>query len=205
MREIHSAAVSEMIPLAELSDHDVVERAQRNEEEAVSVLVSRFQDLAIGFAYLKLGNRDDAEDVVQTAWLKALRSLHCFRGEGKFSTWLCSIVLNECRQLYKHRRTWQTVSLDAKLESGYGDPDLRQFSTKPQEPVDSVWIRQTIQRLPAMYRHALTLRYVAGLPLRQVAATLNVSKPAAKSRIMRAQIELRSQLTGPARQGRLRN
>jgi RNA polymerase sigma-70 factor (ECF subfamily) len=177
-------------------DDELVARARTRDPAALTVLYQRFHDSAVGFAYLRLRDRDDAEDAVQTAWAKALNALDQFRGTAKFSTWLFTIVVNECRGWQKRSKRSQTTSLEAVM-------DLGQWSSlkAAKEPVETdleyerlqmqTRLRQQIRRLPMVYRRVLWLRYIVGLPLCQVACLLKISMPAAKSRIMRARAELR--------------
>lgn len=191
-----------------LSDSDLITQARTRDPAALAALFDRFHDSAVGFAYLYLRNHHDAEDAVQTAWVRVVTSLDQFRGTGKFSTWLCTIVLNECRQIHKRSRTSRKTSLDAEMEAGHWRKlraaiapvqiEAEQESTQMQQ-----WLRRNIRLLPVTYRRILLMRYVHELPLRQVAAALKLSEPAAKSRIMRARAELQARLQSSNR-GRIR-
>ncbi len=180
-------------------EQELIARACRREPAALAALFHRFHDSAVGFAYLRLRNRDEAEDAVQEAWSRAIRSIDQFRGTGKFSTWLFTIVLNECRRLYKQSGKRLNVSLDLALSSGH--PEILRAVTCPERAgIDyersqtRKRLHQEIGRLPAVYRHVIASRYVRGSSLSQVAADLNISRPAAKSRVMRARAELRARL-----------
>ena len=199
------------VPWVLLSDEELIAKARTRDPAALAALFDRFHDSAVGFAYLYLRNHHDAEDAVQTAWVRVFTSLDQFRGTGKFSTWLCTIVLNECRQLHKRSRTSQKTSLDAEMEAGHWRK-LRAAIAPVQIDVEHEtqqmqhWLRRNIGLLPVTYRRILLMRYVQELPLRQVAAALELSEPAAKSRIMRARAELRARLQTPAMGGaRLRS
>lgn len=187
-------------------EQDLLARACRREPAALAALFHRFHDSAVGFAYLRLRNRDEAEEAVQEAWTRAIRSIDQFRGAGKFSTWLFTIVLNECRRL--HRQSWKrlNVSLDAALSSGHPET-LRAVTCPDRSAIDyerkqtNKRLRQEIGRLPLVYRSILSSRYVSGRSLSQVAIDLNISQQAAKSRIMRARAELRAKLNAVHQDG----
>lgn len=192
------SCVDARVSLAYLTDDEVVAEARRRNPAALSALVDRFQDTAMGFAYLMLHNRHDAEDAVQTAWVRVLGSIHQFRGTGKFTTWLYAIVLNECRKHYRRCRIPQT-SLSTEIEAVKGH-DTQYVATPGRfdceyenREIDRL-IRHHISLLPTIYRQILVLRYLKHLPLRQMARVLRISEPAAKSRVMRARFELRSRL-----------
>lgn len=207
----HCTLPAAQVPWVLLSDEELIAKARTRDPAALAALFDRFHDSAVGFAYLYLRNHHDAEDAVQTAWVRVFTSLDQFRGTGKFSTWLCTIVLNECRQLHKRSRTSQKTSLDAEMEAGHWRK-LRAAIAPVQIDVEHEtqqmqhWLRRNIGLLPVTYRRILLMRYVQELPLRQVAAALELSEPAAKSRIMRARAELRARLQTPAMGGaRLRS
>ena len=179
----------------EQQEAELIARARASDPAALALLVNRFHNAAVGFAYLHLRDRNDAEDAVQTAWTKALWKLDQFRGTAKFSTWLFTIVLNECRTFQKRFRNRRNTSLEDAMGPGQrcnlkaalsvdleSDYERRQLQTR---------MRQQIGRLPATYRRVMWLHYVAGLPLGQVASLLKITTSAVKSRIMRARAELR--------------
>jgi RNA polymerase sigma-70 factor (ECF subfamily) len=180
-----------------LDEDRLIARARIRDPAALAMLFARFHDSAVGFAYLQLRNRDDAEDAVQAAWARALRAIDQFRGTGQFSTWLFTIVLNECRAFHKRFRNWQNTSLEAAMDSGQWS-SLKAAVAPAEMGLDyerqqmQRRLRQHIERLPVIYRRVLLLRYVVGLPLGKVASLLRISKPAAKSRVMRARTELQA-------------
>ena len=139
--------------------------------------------MAFRLAAGMLRNRDDAEDAVQEAALKAWRKRSTFRAGAEPRPWFLAIVANECR-MARRQRWWSVLKVAdiATLESGpeqSGTSDLQRALLKlsPEE------------RLP------LVLHFYLDLPLDEVARALRVSPAAAKSRIYRAAKRLRSDLT----------
>ena len=106
------------------SDAELVARAIAGSEGAFSVLVGRYNDLLYRHAFRMLGEADDAEDAVQTAWIKAYRSLSRCRDRDRFGSWVFRISANVCKDLVKGRRKG-SVSLEAvaEVESPDGGAD----------------------------------------------------------------------------------
>lgn len=145
---------------------------------AFEQLVRHHERWLMAFLMALLGNRADAEDVAQTAFLKAYGALAGFRGDARFKTWLRRIALNEAYSVRGRRREHVTrdgTPLDAPFE------DLGPQSVEAREMVLTV-----LNRLTYSYREVLALRYVECLSLDAIAAHLDVSKPATKMRIRRA-------------------
>jgi RNA polymerase sigma-70 factor (ECF subfamily) len=144
-------------------------------------------------------HREDAEDVTQSALLKAAQHLDGFRWEASLRTWLHRIATNECRML---RRRRAPLSLDQLLEEA---------ATAPQQPAEppaaglgpeeAAMEAETRRRvvaalagLPDRYRTAVLLKDGLGLPAEAVAAAMGITVPAARSVLHRARSALREQL-----------
>ena len=163
-------------------------------------LVKRYDRNIFRIAQHITQNREDAEDVVQDAFLKAYENLEQFQGNSKFYTWLVRIAVNESLMKLRRRRSDRTVSLDEDIET--------EEDTMPREVAD--WspnpeqlykqgelkdiLRKTIQGLPASFRTVFVLRDVEGLSTEETAEALDLSIPAVKSRLLRARLQLRERL-----------
>lgn len=176
---------------------NLIGRALRCDPEGYAALYDAFRDYSKRFAYQHLRNHHDVEDVVQTTWIRVLTSLHQFRGTGKFSSWLGTIILNECRNI--HKRSRRTLSLDGELEAGrIHQPRATHRSNSTEIDAQHRAMLGDLQRnmllLPSIFRNILVLRYVNGCSISQIAEELKISEPAAKSRLNRACTELASRL-----------
>ena len=111
------------------TDLELVQQFQREHDQAAfDQLVERHSDRAFQLAYSILQNRQDAEEVVQDAFIRIYRSLGNFRGDAQFSTWMYRIVVNLCNNKFrwnKVRGANCTISIDAPLPNAEGDEDLR--------------------------------------------------------------------------------
>ena len=188
-------------------ENELVEAARNGQVEAFSELVRRHQPACLKIAQTVLRNSEQAEDEVQNAFYKSFLRLHQFKQESSFFTWLTRIVLNQCLMHLRQARKRGLLSLDA------GSENIRspiQFmpcrSETPEQRLErkeqARWLQREIRFIPPALRSALLLRDVQQLSYILVAEKLGITVPAAKSRIRRARVELKSRLqrqTGLAR------
>ena len=182
--------------LARLTDAQLVEMARQKVQAAYDELVRRHRQKCVDLASFFLRNRGDAEDQVQIGLFKAYEHLDQYQGEAEFSTWLARIVANECLMLMRSRRRARFLYLDevpttpkavpVQLSATGPDPE-GEFAFQQLTQV----VRQEINRIPSLLRNVMLLRDVQGLPMAEVACQLGISVPAAKSRLVRARLELR--------------
>jgi RNA polymerase sigma-70 factor (ECF subfamily) len=182
-----------------LTDTELVGLARGGDGEAFGALFERHRKkcIAVGLYYLK--NNSDAEDQVQSAFLKVYERLDQFHGDSEFSTWLARIVVNECLMLMRRRRRVNSVDLD-RAPSEWTPKPIQ--LTAPGPDPEGEWayrqmtgeLRLAVRRLPRLMRDVMLLRHIHGLPLRDVAGRLGISVPAAKSRLIRARVELQSRM-----------
>ena len=172
-------------------------------------LVRPYEKSVYFAAYSILQNEHDAEDVAQETVLKALRSLHTFRAESKFSTWLVSIALNEARGRLRHERLIQFDSVDAIPDEESGDFTPAVISDWREVPLEALerkelrdMLRKAIRGLPAMYREVLVLRDVQDLSIAETAAALGVNDGVVKTRLLRARLMMQKVLAPQLNIGR---
>lgn len=145
---------------------------------------------------------DEAENVMQEAYLQAYRTLDRFRGESKFTTWLYAIAINLARAaLRKSRRfsTLESVDVDRLQPHFSRGMYVESFdSWNPQKLAERQdrkrIVREAIDRLPPDYRAIVTLRDIEELSTSEAAAMLNISEGAARVRLHRARQALRKLL-----------
>jgi RNA polymerase sigma factor (sigma-70 family) len=178
-----------------LTDDEAVDRARAGDQDAYARLVARYGALAHRTAYL-LGAGDDAEDVVQEAFVKAYRGLGTFRAGAPFRPWLLRIVANETSNLRRGSR--RRRSLELRL----ADPD--ESAAAPDEPEHAAVAADARERLlaavnalPDRDRQVLTCRYFLDLTEAETAEVLAWPRGSVKSRLSRAIGKLRRSL--PAR------
>lgn len=178
----------------------LVERAKGGDVSAFEKLVRQYDRQVFRIANHITQNREDAEDVVQDAFLKAYQKLDQFQGNSKFYTWLVRIAVNESLMRLRKRRTGKMVSIDEDVQTDEGSMprDLADWSPNPEalygQSEMAEILRKTVQGLPPGFRVVFVLRDVEGLSTEETAETLGLSVPAVKSRLLRARLQLRERL-----------
>src|SRR5690242_15845881 len=182
------------------SELALVQSAKGGDLEAFSELVRRYDRNIFRIAQHITHNEEDAQDVVQDAFLKAYQNLEQFQGNSKFYTWLVRIAVNEALMKLRRRRSDKTVSIDEDVETEEGSMprEVADWSPNPeqlyrQSELGDI-LKKTIQGLPPGFRTVFVLRDVEGLSTEETAEMLNLSVPAVKSRLLRARLQLRERL-----------
>ncbi len=192
-------------PIAgELEPHPdvaLVERVRAGDVSAYDMLVRKYDRQVFRIAQHITQNREDAEDVMQDAFLKAYQKLDQFQGNSKFYTWLVRIAVNESLMRLRKRRTGKMVSIDEDIETDEGNVprDLADWAPDPEQNYTQAELgailEKTIKGLPAGFRVVFELRDVQGLSTEDTAEALGLSIPAVKSRLLRARLQLRERLS----------
>ena len=179
----------------------LVQAAKAGDVGASEDLVRRYDRNVFRIAQHITQNREDAEDVVQDAFLKAYGNLAQFQGQSKFYTWLVRIVVNEALMKLRRRRPERMVSLDedVKTEDDSVPREVADWSPNPEQLYSQSELHdilsRTIQGLPPSFRTVFVLRDVEGLSTEETAEALGLSIPAVKSRLLRARLQLRERLS----------
>ena len=189
-------------------DENLVVLAQAHNESAFAELIRRHRPACMKLAVSILRSAHDAEDEVQNAFCKAYVHLGKFQQDSKFSTWLTRIVVNQCLMRLRATKRSKTVYIEdtspqpqRPFDPVAPQPTPEQVLAKAQ--VSSV-LQNEIRKIPPLLRNVVLLRDVQQLPMQIVAEKLGISVAAAKSRLLRARLELRQRLerhqgrTGPA-------
>lgn len=182
-------------------DVALVERVRAGDVSAFDTLVRKYERQVFRIAQHITQNREDAEDVMQDAFLKAYEKLDQFQGNSKFYTWLVRIAVNESLMRLRRRRTGKMVSIDEDVETEEGSVprDLADWAPDPEQNYTQSELHKilekTIKGLPPGFRVVFELRDVQGLSTEDTADALGLSIPAVKSRLLRARLQLRERLT----------
>ena len=164
-------------------------------------IVEQYSPMIYRLGLKMLNNPQDAEDILQETFIKAYKHIHKFDGRSSVSTWLYRIATNEALMSLRKKRP-DTISFDM--------PSL--YESEPQEPLQIVdWcclpedeyltaegrlrLDQAAERLPESLRIVFILRDIEGLSTRETAEVLNISEMAVKTRLSRARLRLREDLS----------
>src|SRR5919198_3065539 len=179
----------------------LVQAAKGGDVAAFEELVKRYDRNVFRIAQHITQNREDAEDVVQDAFLKAYQNLGQFQGQSKFYTWLVRIAVNEALMKLRRRRPERMVSLDEEVKTDEDSipREVADWSPNPEQLYTQAELHdilaKTIQGLPPSFRTVFVLRDVEGLSTEEAAEALDLSIPAVKSRLLRARLQLRERLS----------
>jgi len=199
-------------------DRVLVERARGGELDAYRQLVEKYQSRAHSIALGVIGNKEDAEDIVQDAFLKAYRNLSSFRGQSSFYTWFYRIVFNLAIDLSRKRYRRSETSLgddgtlDAlNLHSAEDTGNLLGHVPTPDQVLHrqniAVNIRRALDGLSSEHRAVIVLREVEGLSYSEISEVVGCSKGTVMSRLHHARKRLQRALADfmPWRGGTLQN
>jgi RNA polymerase sigma-70 factor (ECF subfamily) len=181
-------------------DMDLVHASKNGDVAAFEQLVKRYDGKLFRIAQSVTHNREDSQDAVQEAFLKAYQHLGDFRGESKFSTWLIRITLNQSLMKLRKQRAVREDSLDEDFgtDEGVLPREVIDWAPNAEELYSASELRQilikTIDELPPILRVVFVLQDLEGLSTDQTAEVLNLSQSAVKSRLWRARLQLREQL-----------
>jgi RNA polymerase sigma-70 factor (ECF subfamily) len=184
---------------ATASESQLVASAQHGEPAAYAELCRRYREKVFRTVLKIVRNADDAEDVLQDAWMRAFIHIRSFDGRASFSTWMIRIAINSALAVLRKRRKQKEFSLDDSV-----DPDnprlmqMRELSSNPEERCIETerqrLVRQAIRRLPSKLRAAIEIRESQDGSMHELAMVAGVPVPTMKSRLQRARLKLREPL-----------
>jgi RNA polymerase sigma-70 factor (ECF subfamily) len=186
----------------DMVSRELLEACRRGEPGAFEEVVERTNRQVYTLAYRLVGDRHEAEDVAQEAYLRAYRSLRGFRGDARFETWLYRIVANAAMTQLRRRGRFGDLLGDQDVVS------LQPAARPIEETVEEDEIKTALQALPLGQRTAVVLKDVYGFSCQEIADEIGVSEGAVKVRLHRARRRLKELIYGPGEgheevQGRL--
>ena len=175
-------------------DREIIESIRRGHLRGFGALVDRHKERAMTLALRVVGEREDAEEVVQDAFLRAFRNLEQFRGESRFSTWFYRILYNVCMARVTRRpKHGETVNCgDEAIDMIESDEPSVQHTLENEE--EQAVLAEEITRLPETFRTALTLFYVQELSYDDMASILQMPLGTVKTNLSRGRLLLRKRV-----------
>jgi len=168
------------------------------DDQQFAEIVTKHGDFAYNVAYRMMGNVDDAEEVVQDAFVSAYRSRDRFRGDAQVTTWLYRIVVNAALMRLRKRSHQNEIATDP-LEV-YRQVDSKAWADAPDKAALNNELKEHLQTaidgLPEDLKSAVVLRDVQGLTNEEAADVLEISVSALKARLHRGRVALRNTLAG---------
>jgi len=175
------------------SDDEVfVTRCLEGDQAAFDFLVSKYKEVVHAYAYHKVGDYQEAQDIAQEVFIKAYRKLGQLKWPHRFQSWLYTIVSNECKMWHRRRSkererevSWEDVSRDELSEladRAYDDEEMK------------ITVRSAMDTLPADNQLALSLYYMSDLSIKEIASFMGISANTVKGKLHRARRQLGERL-----------
>jgi RNA polymerase sigma-70 factor (ECF subfamily) len=187
-----SRVATESPPVMDLeSDAVLIRRHLSGDRRAFEILFRRYQTPIFNLVSRMVGG-EDAHDLTQDVFCNALRALHNFRGEAKFSTWLYSIARNVCLNRLRHNAVIREESLDEMQEGSPASDGLPDFSADVHKIAETRELQQIVgsvlAKLPPEQRLLITLRDFEQLSYEEISRITEMSLSNVKSRLHRARM-----------------
>ena len=180
-----------------LLDEEVVARVRDGETALYEILMRRYNQRLFRIARAILRDDDEAEDVMQDAYVRAYSSLHQFAGKAKFSTWLAKIAVHEAFSRLRKRKRVQEISVTPDRQ----DRSIEEVKSSDPGPEQQALQQETaslleiaVDSLPDLYRTVFVLRNIENLSTAETAACMDVTEETVKVRLLRARRMIREDL-----------
>jgi RNA polymerase sigma-70 factor (ECF subfamily) len=159
-----------------LSDSDLIDTIRKSQSEAYAEIIERYQGKLFAYIFRLIGNREEAEDLLQNVFIKAYRNLNSFDIQRKFSSWIYRIAHNESMNFIKRRYLKRFISWE-DINSSKDKLEARSLADAP----DEAWFKkesiqgvgEAIRRLPLKYRQVLILRYFSDKSYQEISEILD--------------------------------
>ena len=194
-------SVERSIDLRHEDDETLVARTQKGDPAAFDVLVGRYKERLYATVYHMTANHEDANDLVQDAFIKAFRSVGSFRGHSSFYTWVYRIAMNRTINFLKRRKNRNQYSLDDLDSSIQTDPDLVEMMSHvtPRREVGlkelHVKLNEALQKLSESHRAVVTMHDIQEMTHADIAKVLKCSEGTVRSRLFYARQQLQGFLS----------
>lgn len=178
-----------------------LEKLRSGDRQEFALLVDRYSGPVYRAALRMLNDEQDAEDVLQETFLKAMRGISSFEGRSHISTWLYRIAMNEALMMLRKKKGGVvSIDRDQEDEDGTLQPkEIVDFCCMPEQELSNSesrsQIHRAIERLSPALRSVFILRDVEGLSVKETADVLEIGESAVKTRLLRARLKLREDLS----------
>jgi RNA polymerase sigma-70 factor (ECF subfamily) len=180
-----------------ITDEQLIARFQQGDVQAFDILVRRYKDQLLNFVFRFVGNRSDAEDIVQETFLRVYKNKHYYKEIAKFSTWVYTIAGNLAKTELRRRKRHKIFSV-SNFVNEERDFDIPDKEHGPDRKVDSTIqediIQKAIEKLPAKFKEVIILRDIQGFAYEEISQILNIPLGTVKSRVNRGRLRLQEDL-----------
>ena len=182
-----------------MSEWILIEQLKQGDETAFKTIVETWQDMVYNTALGIVQNPEDAEDIAQEVFVQVYESIHSFKGEAKFSTWLYKITVTKTmdhlrRKKRKKRFAFVQSLFGANDEIAHDPPDFHHPGVVLDKKETSTELFKAIEQLPENQKIAFTLNKLEGLNYQEVSEIMNTTVPSIESLLHRAKNNLKKLL-----------
>ena len=180
--------------MTEVSEKKIIEKVLGGDVNAFEDLVLKYEKTVYNLALRMVGDRDDASDMTQEAFIKAYGSLSSFRGDSKFSVWIYRITTNVCLDFLRSKSRKQQVSLTVSDDDEDAQLDIPDPKADPEQQlikkISMQSVEEGLKTLPDKQRQILVMRELGGMSYAEIGKALSIEEGTVKSRIFRARKRL---------------
>lgn len=171
------------------NDQHYINKVKEGDTNSFAILVDNYKDMVFSLALKIMRNREEAEEVSQDTFIKAFRSLHSFKGDSKFSTWLYKITYNNCMDRTKRiSRSYNAQTIDTVVENKIESSESILDSIERKERAKL--IEQCLEELPQEERLILWMFYYQELSLKEIIDVTSYTQANLKVKLHRARKKL---------------
>lgn len=173
------------------NDQHYITKVLEGDTNSFAYLVDKYKDLVYTLAIKVMKNKEEAEEVSQDSFIKAFRSLHSFKGDSKFSTWLYKIAYHNCMdRVKKNARTYNTDTIDEVVENRIKATEDTMQTIERKERAELM--KECMGELPEEERSILWMFYYKELSLKEIIEVTSLSETNLKVKLHRARKKLLS-------------
>jgi RNA polymerase sigma-70 factor (ECF subfamily) len=180
-----------------LADEEVIKKFQQGDLVAFDVVVARYKEQLINYVYTFVGDKSDAEDIVQDTFVKIYRFKQSYKNIAKFSTWIYTVSGNLAKSELRKRKRQQLYPISS-LNNGDKEFEAVETRINSDEMTDSSvkkeLIKKAIMTLPEHYQDVIRMREIDNLSYEEIASLTKLPIGTVRSRINRARIRLQNKL-----------
>lgn len=170
-----------------VKEEQLINQCRKGKESAQRAVYEKYADTMMGVCIRYLKDRDAAQDVLMTAFMKVFERIHQFRDEGSFEGWIRRIMVNES---LSYLRKYQNMTVEVDIERAGREPDYNSLS----DHLETADIINMIEALPIGYRTVFNLYAIEGYSHKEIAEQLGISENTSKSQLSRARSYLQQLL-----------
>lgn len=180
-------------------DHINLETLKAGDQSEFARLMDEYGEKIYAMVFRMLNNEQDTEDILQETFLKAYRSISAFEGKSSISTWLYRIAFNEALMLIRKRKPESYLLSDDVEDDQEETPEIVDWCCMPEKELvnneTQKKLSEAVEKLSANLKAVFILRDLEGKSVKETAEILNLSESVVKTRLLRARMRLRQELT----------